>query len=313
MVPDINGQKMSKSRGTFITARRYLDSFKAEYLRYYFAAKLSSGIDDIDMNLDEFTTRLNSDIVGKLVNIASRCAGSSPGMPAVNWRAPCRTRSCTRHSRRQLRRSRPRTRPAKPPLRSARSWRWPTGRINTSMHASRGPSRSIPTRRTKSRASAPGPQPVSGLDDLPVPVLPDMAAQTRHFFQEAAWTWDSAARPLLGTTILPYQALATRLEPKAVARLVEPPPEPAQAASSSPAAAPAIRESDAAAHAAAAAVEGNLISIDDFLRVDLRVARVVGAELIAGADKLLKLRLDVGELGQREIFAGIRAAYEPGR
>src|SRR5271165_1425481 len=71
----INGQKMSKSRGTFITARRYLDSFKAEYLRYYFAAKLGPGIDDLDMNLDEFATRLNSDIIGKLVNIASRCAG----------------------------------------------------------------------------------------------------------------------------------------------------------------------------------------------------------------------------------------------
>ena len=71
----INGQKMSKSRGTFITARRYLEQFSPEYLRYYFAAKLGSGIDDIDMNLDEFATRLNSDIVGKLVNIASRCAG----------------------------------------------------------------------------------------------------------------------------------------------------------------------------------------------------------------------------------------------
>ena len=71
----INGQKMSKSRGTFITARRYLDLFEPEYLRYYFAAKLGPGIDDIDMNLDEFATRLNSDIVGKLVNIASRCAG----------------------------------------------------------------------------------------------------------------------------------------------------------------------------------------------------------------------------------------------
>ncbi len=71
----INGQKMSKSRGTFITARRYLESFSPEYLRYYFAAKLSSGIDDIDMNLEEFSTRLNSEVVGKLVNIASRCAG----------------------------------------------------------------------------------------------------------------------------------------------------------------------------------------------------------------------------------------------
>jgi methionyl-tRNA synthetase len=155
------------------------------------------------------------------------------------------------------------------------------------------------------------------------PVLPEMAAQAQRFFQESAWSWDSAASPLLGTTILPYQALATRLDPKAVARLVE---AEAGAAASSPAAssaAPAAAPqaplrivsppgaSDTAMLAAAAAVEGNLISIDEFLRVDLRVARVLSADLIAGADKLLKLRLDIGELGERDIFAGIRVAYDP--
>jgi methionyl-tRNA synthetase len=155
------------------------------------------------------------------------------------------------------------------------------------------------------------------------PVLPEMAAQAQRFFQESAWSWDSAASPLLGTTILPYQALATRLDPKAVARLVE---AGAGAAASSPAAssaAPAAAPqaplrivsppgaSDTAMLAAAAAVEGNLISIDEFLRVDLRVARVLSADLIAGADKLLKLRLDIGELGERDIFAGIRVAYDP--
>jgi methionyl-tRNA synthetase len=183
------------------------------------------------------------------------------------------------------------------------------------------------------------------------PVLPKMALQAQRFFAEDVWTWASAATPLLATAILPYQALATRLDPKAVAQLVEPengattrvggagaavsaggvavgagaaiasggsaatgshadagtapkgqPPGPATAAPGA---------SDLAALAAAAAVEGNSISIDEFMRVDLRVAKVLSAEFITGADKLLKLRLDVGELGERQIFAGIRAAYDP--
>ncbi len=138
------------------------------------------------------------------------------------------------------------------------------------------------------------------------PVLPEMAAKARRFFQEAAWTWAHAATPLLATAIVPYEPLAVRLDPKAVSRLVEPeaatPPTPGATLGGA---------ADTATIAAAAAVEGNLISIDDFLRVDLRVARVLRAELVPGADKLLKLQLDVGELGSREIFAGIRAAYDP--
>ncbi len=164
------------------------------------------------------------------------------------------------------------------------------------------------------------------------PVLPNMAARARAFLQEPDWTWAAAATPLLATSINAYEALAVRLDPKAVARLVEPEaPAPAAsaltastaptaptapAASTAPTAPTAARPgsggaSDAATLAAAASVEGNLISIDDFLRIDLRVAKILAAEFIVGADKLLKLRVDVGELGEREIFAGIRAAYDP--
>jgi methionyl-tRNA synthetase len=136
-----------------------------------------------------------------------------------------------------------------------------------------------------------------------------MAAQAQRFFQERSWTWASAAKPLLGTAIEPYQALATRLDPKSVARLVDPDPEPAAAPDAGAAratAAPAV-----APPASASSAAGKLISIDEFLAVDLRIAKVLEADLIAGADKLLKLRLDVGELGERQIFAGIRAAYDP--
>jgi methionyl-tRNA synthetase len=142
-----------------------------------------------------------------------------------------------------------------------------------------------------------------------------MAVKARRFLQENAWSWSSAAKPLLSSSILAYEPLALRLDPKAVAALVEPDDALPTALAKTPAAAPAAssanKASDTATLAAAAAVEGNLISIDDFLRVDLRVAKILNAELVTGADKLLKLTLDVGDLGQRQIFAGIRAAYEP--
>jgi len=143
------------------------------------------------------------------------------------------------------------------------------------------------------------------------PVLPSMAARACAFFQEGKWTWAAAATPLLSTSINAYEALAVRLDPKAVARLVEP-EAPVPSASAPAAEIPRNGgASDAATLAAAKSVEGNLISIDDFLRIDLRVAKILAADLIPGADKLLKLRVDVGELGEREIFAGIRAAYDP--
>jgi len=147
------------------------------------------------------------------------------------------------------------------------------------------------------------------------PVMPQMAARACAFLREPNWTWAAAATPLLSTSINAYEPLAVRLDPKAVASLLEP-DATAPSAPSAPSvpSAPAVANggaSDTVTLAAATSVEGNLISIDDFLRIDLRVAKILNAELIAGADKLLKLRVDVGDLGEREIFAGIRAAYDP--
>jgi methionyl-tRNA synthetase len=295
----INGQKMSKSRGTFITARRYLQSFAPEYLRYYFAAKLGSGIDDIDMNLDEFTTRLNSDIVGKLVNIASRCAGfitkNAAGTLGAALPDPDLYSAFAAAGER---------------LAAAYESRDTASAVRDIMSLADRANQYIdlhkPWTLAKHAEKAAEVQSIctQGLNLFRVlmiylqPVLPDMAAKARHFFHESSWEWASAATPLLGTAIAPYEPLATRLDPKAVARLVE------------PESVAAVGASDAATLAAAAAVEGNLISIDDFLRVDLRVAKVLKAELVTGADKLLKLSVDLGELGEREIFAGIRAAYD---
>ncbi len=297
----INGQKMSKSRGTFITARSYLQHFSPEYLRYYFAAKLGPGIDDLDLNLDEFTTRLNSEIVGKLVNIASRCAGfitkNSAGALSTALPEPELYSAFTA---------------AGESIAQAYETRDTASAVRDIMLLADRANQYIDLRKpwalAKQAENAAQVQSIctQGLNLFRVlmiylqPVLPGMAAKVRQFFQESNWTWADAASPLLGTTINAYEPLATRLDPQAVARLVAP-----AAGAVAPATAP-----DTATQAATAAVEGNLISIDDFLRIDLRVAKVLSADLVAGADKLLKLRVDVGELGEREILAGIRSAYD---
>ena len=307
----INGEKMSKSRGTFITARRYLESFGPEYLRYYFAAKLGAGIDDIDMNLDEFATRLNSDIVGKLVNIASRCAGfitkNAGGTLAGALPDPGLYFEFAA---------------AGDSIAGAFEGRDTAGAVREIMSLADRANQYIDLHKPWSlakqaeRGAEVRAVCTQGLNLFRVlmiylqPVLPDMAAKARRFFREPTWDWASTAVPLLGTAIAPYEPLATRLDPKAVARLVAP-----EGAGQTPPAAAGVTAaaggaSDTATLAAAAAVEGNLISIDDFLRVDLRVAKVLNADLVAGADKLLKLRVDLGDLGEREIFAGIRAAYD---
>ena len=162
------------------------------------------------------------------------------------------------------------------------------------------------------------------------PVLPQMAAEARLFLGESQWTWESAAKPLLGTSILPYQPLATRLDAKAVSALIEPPaadgatakvsrataisaPTAISAATAASATTPAVPTMPAVAATTSAAQTAPpaSISIDEFLRIDLRVAKIIEADFITGADKLLKLRLDVGELGERRNIRRHPSAYEP--
>jgi methionyl-tRNA synthetase len=314
----INGQKMSKSRGTFVTARRYLDILKPEYLRYYFAAKLGPGLDDLDLNLDEFVTRLNSDIVGKLVNIASRCAGfitkNSGGVLAAALPDPSLHAAFAA---------------AGEAIAASYEKRDTAAAMREIMALADRANQYIDSHKPWVLAKQPDKAAevqavcTQGLNLFRVlmiyllPVLPHMAADARRFLRESEWGWESAAKPLLGTSILPYEPLATRLDSKAVSALIEPVADtgPVAGASQSAASAaagppPATTTAGAAAEAVQPAPPGPL-SIEQFMRVDLRVARILEAELITGADKLLKLRLDVGELGERQIFAGIRAAYEP--
>ena len=287
----VNGQKMSKSRGTFIKARTYLDNLNPEFLRYYYAAKLGPTIEDIDLNLDDFVARVNSDLVGKLVNIASRCAGfinkhfdgrladALPDQAYFSQACEAAGAIAEHYEKREFSKA-----------------------MRIIMSEADSANRYIDFKKpwvmAKDEAQLPEVQEVCtvGLNLFRTlmiylsPVIPRTAASAREFLGEASWNWEDAGTPLLGKTINKFKPLLTRVDPKQVESMVE------QSKESTP--------------VAQAEEQDETISIDDFMKVDLRIARIEKAEPVEGADKLLALTLDVG--GQhRQVFAGIKAAYEP--
>jgi methionyl-tRNA synthetase len=282
----INGQKMSKSRGTFITARHYLEQLPAEPLRYYFAAKLTSGIEDIDMSLDDFLARTNSDLVGKFVNIASRCAGfiergggrlaeSLPDSALYGEFATAGARIADLYERREY-------------ATAIREIMALADRAN--QYVDRHKPWALakdPAQAAQVRAIATqGINLFRALMIYLTPVLPRMSEAAGRFLGKPIGGWGDAATPLLGVALNSYQPLATRLDPALVARLVQTPATPAPVTVS------------------------NSIGINEFSKVELRVARVVSASLVAGSEKLLQLDVDLGgEL--RQVFSGIRSSYTP--
>jgi len=306
----VNGQKMSKSRGTFIQAQTYLQHLNPEYLRYYFAAKLSGKVEDIDLNLEDFTLRVNSDLVGKVVNIASRCAGFISKRFDGQLSADC----------------------AEPQLLSdfiaagdsiaahyeAREF----GRaIREIMALADRANQYIDEKKPWALAK------VEGMDaevqavcsvglnlfrqlmTYLAPVLPAMAEASAGFLNLAGFAWEDRRTLLLGAQIQPFQPLMTRVDPVAVEAMVSASKD--SLANAQPVAAPtktttakAVESNSAPTTSATSAT----IGIDDFAKVDLRVARIVSAEHVEGADKLLRLQLDLG--GEtRQVFSGIKSAY----
>ncbi len=313
----VNGQKMSKSRGTFVTARRYLERLPAEALRYYFAAKLSGGIEDIDFSLEDFVARANSDLVGKLVNIASRCAGfieRAGGHLADALPEPAlHAEFCSAADR----------------VASLYESREYASAIREIMELADRANRYIDARKpwvlAKQPAQAAEVRAIAtqGINLFRVlisclaPVLPQMAARAASFLGAPLERWDAIATPLLGSRLAPYEPLALRLDAAVVASLTDAaapaiasnagvavPPVTSPKGASSPAASSSAPSNPAAPAAATS------VSIADFARLDLRVARVQRAELVEGSDKLLKLTLDLGG-EQRTVFSGIRASYQP--
>ena len=296
----VNGAKMSKSKGTFIKASTYLNHIDPECLRYYYAAKLNSRIDDLDLNLEDFTQRVNADVVNKIVNLASRNAGfinkrfdgklSANNVEAELYQefVAAGEKIAEFYETREF----------------ARAIREITALADK---ANQYVDEKAPWVIAKQEGKDQELQDVCtvGINLFRVimtylkPVMPSLSARSEAFLNSDL-AWDSVSAPLLDHELSPFKALFTRLEPAKIEAMVE------------------ASKEDAAAEKAAAAPETELskdpiadeIEFDDFAKVDLRVAKIISCEAVPKADKLLKFQLDIG--GEtRQVFSGIKAAYNP--
>jgi methionyl-tRNA synthetase len=306
----VSGEKMSKSRGTGISPLRYLDiGMNAEWLRYYIAAKLNASVEDLDFNPDDFVARVNSDLIGKYVNIASRAASFitrhfqgalrySPDMAGLT--DAVRTTAATvrdAYEARELGK-------AMRECMAFADWVNQYFDANQPWVLAKEPDKAAHLQDVCSRA-------LYGFKLLSVllaPVLPQLAERVARelFGLERAFMWSDAT--VLPERINPYQHLMTRVDPKQLDALFE--SDAAPAAAPAAASAAAVTAPGAAAVNAGSSGGATTLSLDEFKRVDLRVARIVNAETVAGADKLLKLTLDLGA-ETRTVFAGIKSAYDP--
>ncbi|MGB1868165.1 MAG: methionine--tRNA ligase [Porticoccaceae bacterium] len=295
----VNGKKMSKSRGTFINARCYLDHLNPEYLRYYYASKLSGSVEDIDLNLEDFVQKVNSDLVGKVVNIASRCAkfvangndgvlSSNIENPALWQQVSGAAESIANHYENRdygkaIREIMAQADAANEYIAAKEPWK---------LNKQEGKQQEVQD------ICSLGLNLFRLLLGYLKPVLPAMAAEGEAFLNDSL-SWDSLQQPLTQHKINPFKPLMQRIEKDRVDAMVE-------------------ASKEETAQAAAPKLEGPLaddpiaeeITFDDFIKVDLRVAQIVKASHVEGAEKLLQLTLDIG--GEtRNVFSGIKSSYKP--
>jgi methionyl-tRNA synthetase len=301
----VNGEKMSKSRGTFVLARTYLEAgLDPQQLRYYFASKLTSEVTDLDWNLSEFVSKVNSDLVGKVVNLASRSARFVPELADAypddgGLFAAAAARAAEIGE-------------AYASFDTARAMRTIMALAD---RANEYVDREQPWALKKDPAQAERLRAVvtvtlnlfRQLAIYLAPVLPRLAEEAGALLGEPITRFDQAQAPLLGAKLARFEHLMQRVDPQRVEAMIEA-SKPRDEAPRD--AAPVAPSADDGAALAAEPLASEC-SIDDFGKVDLRVARVVSAEAVPKADKLLKLRVDLGGGVERQIFAGIKGAYAP--
>lgn len=300
----VNGEKMSKSRGTFINASQYLEHLDPVYLRYYYAAKLTAGVEDIDLNLDEFVAKVNADLVGNVVNLAARTAkfsekcGLSSQYPddggLFNQGAADGDQIAEAYE---------------------------SGNYSQAMRlilaASDRANQYIDKMAPWTLAKDAG-----RVDELRntctvglnlfrqlaiylAPVLPKLARQTGELFEDPIVSWDQSKNPLLAKSVKPYRHMMTRIKREQVDLMIA-----SNKGQATPAADEASASMESDEYLKAEPLVKELITIQDFEKMDLRVARVVTAEEVSGAAKLVKLTLALGGSERRTVFAGIKTAYE---
>jgi methionyl-tRNA synthetase len=343
----VNGEKMSKSRGTFITARSYVDHIKnTEYLRYYYAAKLNGTMEDLDLNLEDFVAKVNSDLIGKYINIASRCAGfitkqfdGRLASELIDRWLPDKIEkakySITSDDQTSLNSQTDKVINLEFDKHLVELLQWIKSDSSeiAKLYEQREFGKAI--RRIMELADACN-RYVARLEPWTLakdfeknkeqihvgcsialnafrlltlylkPALPRLAQEVEAFLNITPLQWSDAQTLLQGHTINPYQHLATRLDPKLIEAMV---------AANQESLKPMTESHSETRHAEhqqrTISPIAETISIDDFSKIDLRVAKIVNAEHVEGAEKLLKLTLDIGEAQPRTVFAGIKSAYDP--
>ena len=295
----VNGTKMSKSRGTFIMARTWLDHLPADYLRYYFAAKLGPGLADIDLNFDDFTNRINADLVGKLVNIASRSSGFIHKLGGGRLAARLPDEALYRAFIAETEAIADEFEHCNFAA-AVRRIMALADRANQYVDAHK-PWQMAKQDGREAEVVAVCTQALNLFRVLMTwlsPVIPAIAERAGAFLRADLADWAALEQPLLDRPVDPFSPLAKRVEATRIEALMEDARE--SLAASGGTAEPEAPALDLAPE----------ITIDDFMKIDLRVARIAEASHVDGADKLLKLVLDLG--GEtRQVFAGIRSAYDP--
>jgi len=294
----VNGEKMSKSRGTFIKARTYLDHLNPEYLRYYFAAKLSAGVDDIDLNFDDFSQRVNSDLVGKVVNIASRCSGFiakrfdnvlskncvEPALFAefINASESIAEFYENREFGKAMREIMALADKANQYIDEKKPWL---------IAKEEGKDAQLHD------VCSMGVNLFRVLTLYLKPVLPALVTEAEQFLNIDSQAWADNVQPLTNHKVNNFKPLMTRVEPDKIAAIIEASKENLEKTASQPVA----KKFEPIAPT---------IEFDDFAKLDLRIAKIIKADHVEGAEKLLQLTVDIGD-ETRNIFAGIKSAYAP--
>ena len=306
----VDGAKMSKSRGTFITAHSYIETgMNPEWLRYYFAAKLNASMEDLDLNMDDFIARTNSDLIGKYVNIASRAAGflikrfdgkvldAAMSHELLNGLRTAQSTIGELYETREF-------------GKAMRAIMALTDDVNVFIDANK------PWELAKNPEKTAELQTVCSicLEAFRIltvylsPVLPDTAAKAYAFLNIGTQTWADIHTPLnAAQTINPYTHMMTRVDDKQIAALIAANAESLQATDSTSTA------NNATNNITSSAIEpiSDTITIDDFTKIDLRIAKILDCKAVEGSTKLLQLTLDAGEGKTRNVFSGIAGAYKP--
>ena len=314
----VNGEKMSKSKGTFVNARTYLDHLPASALRYYYACKLGGTTDDMDLNLQDFVQRVNGDLVGKITNLASR------GAQMLNKNLEGRLGALDDEGRALVELARSRADAIARNYEERRFSQVPVEVTKIADAANEYFDRHEPWKTVKDPAGAEATRTTLTtilnlfriLAIYLKPILPAYADKAAALFGEQSYAWDDARKTIENSAISKYEYLATRIDAKQVEAMVE--QAKVKPADSGEVAHESRASKNKGERAAGKGENGNVergvplkpeISFDDFEKVDLRIGRVLSCETVPKSSKLLKFELDCGGLGRRTIFSGIRGAY----